>query len=170
MIQHLKIDDQAVDLDVDPGGEDRFTAHIGEHCHSVVYRRIAGNWIHLSVDGRQTAAFVADTPEGKVVMIKGRMWRVEDAAGRPVRRRSIGTDSPRQVTPLMPAVVSGILVKAGESVQKGQGVIVVSAMKMDTTLTAPFDGVVTRINVAEGEKVAPGQVLVDIEAVEAGEG
>lgn len=34
---------------------------------------------------------------------------------------------------------------------------------MDTTLTAPYAGVVTRINVAEGEKVAPKQVLVDIE-------
>jgi biotin carboxyl carrier protein len=36
-------------------------------------------------------------------------------------------------------------------------------MKMDTTLSAPFDGVVARINVAEGEKVSPKQILVDID-------
>jgi len=39
---------------------------------------------------------------------------------------------------------------------------VVSAMKMETTLQAPFSGRVARVNVAEGEKVMPGQVLVDI--------
>jgi 3-methylcrotonyl-CoA carboxylase alpha subunit len=49
-------------------------------------------------------------------------------------------------------------------VEQGQGLLVVSAMKMDTTLTAPFDGVVTQINCAEGDKVTPKQVLVDIEA------
>jgi biotin carboxyl carrier protein len=37
-------------------------------------------------------------------------------------------------------------------------------MKMDTTLSAPFDGVVTGINAAEGDKVTPKQVLVDIAA------
>ncbi|HOS98411.1 MAG TPA: acetyl-CoA carboxylase biotin carboxyl carrier protein subunit [Deltaproteobacteria bacterium] len=39
----------------------------------------------------------------------------------------------------------------------------VSAMKMETTLSAPFPGIVTRINCAEGDKVMPGQILVDIE-------
>ena len=63
----------------------------------------------------------------------------------------------------MPAVVTQILVAQGQTVEKGQGLLVVSAMKMDTILTAPFAGVVTRINVTEGEKVAPKQVLVDIE-------
>ena len=67
----------------------------------------------------------------------------------------------------MPAVVTKILIARGDSVEKGQGVVVVSAMKMDTTLTAPFDGVVTRINVAEGDKVTPKQVLVDITPTEA---
>jgi biotin carboxyl carrier protein len=37
---------------------------------------------------------------------------------------------------------------------------------MDTTLAAPFDGMVTRINVAEGDKVTPQQVLVDIAPTE----
>jgi 3-methylcrotonyl-CoA carboxylase alpha subunit len=66
----------------------------------------------------------------------------------------------------MPAVVTKLLVAEGDPVEKGQGVVVVSAMKMDTTLVAPFDGVVTRINVAEGDKVTPQQVLVDIAPAE----
>ncbi|MRR35573.1 hypothetical protein EG829_13030, partial [bacterium] len=51
----------------------------------------------------------------------------------------------------------------GDTVTKGQGVVVVSAMKMETTLQAPFAGMVTRVNTAEGDKVMPGMILVDIE-------
>ena len=40
-------------------------------------------------------------------------------------------------------------------------------MKMEATLTAPFDARVVRINVAEGDKVMPGDILVDLEAEEA---
>ena len=63
----------------------------------------------------------------------------------------------------MPSVVVRIPVQIGEHVKKGQSVIVVSAMKMETTLCAPFDGTVVKINVAVNDKVAPGQILVEIE-------
>jgi biotin carboxyl carrier protein len=55
------------------------------------------------------------------------------------------------------------MVSEGDEVEKGQSVVVVSAMKMETTLSAPFKGKVTRINVKEGQKVMPGEMLVDIE-------
>jgi len=60
-------------------------------------------------------------------------------------------------------VVISVPVEVGDRVKKGQGVVVLSAMKMETTLTAPFDGTVTQVNAAEGESVSPGQILVDIQ-------
>jgi pyruvate carboxylase subunit B len=48
-------------------------------------------------------------------------------------------------------------------VKQGQSVIVVESMKMETTLTAPSDGRVKAVNVARGDKVMPGQILVDID-------
>jgi biotin carboxyl carrier protein len=63
----------------------------------------------------------------------------------------------------MPSVVVKILVQDGQRVEKGQGVVVVSAMKMETTLTAPHGGIVRKVNVAVGDKASPGQVLVEIE-------
>jgi len=67
------------------------------------------------------------------------------------------------VTPLTPSVVVSVLVKEGDLVEMGQKVVVLSAMKMEVTLTVPFAGKVIGINAAEGDKVAPGQILVDIE-------
>jgi pyruvate carboxylase len=63
----------------------------------------------------------------------------------------------------MPAVVVRIQVSEGDSVKQGQGVIVVESMKMETTLTAPFNGRVRTVNVAVGDKVMPGRILVDID-------
>ncbi|MCU0578664.1 MAG: hypothetical protein MUF69_03870, partial [Desulfobacterota bacterium] len=80
------------------------------------------------------------------------------------RRGSAGLDEePGEVTPPMPAVVVRLLVREGEMVVKGQGLVVVSAMKMETTLKAPMDGVVRKINTALQAKVMPGDRLVEID-------
>jgi 3-methylcrotonyl-CoA carboxylase alpha subunit len=69
----------------------------------------------------------------------------------------------------MPSVVMAALVKVGDLVEKGQEVVVLSAMKMETTLRAPFRGRVIKINAHVGDKVMPGEILVDL-ARETGEG
>ena len=68
----------------------------------------------------------------------------------------------------MPAVVVRILVAEGDMVKKGQGLIVVTAMKMETTLAAPSEGKVIKINTSIDSKVAPGDILVEIEEEEPG--
>jgi Pyruvate carboxylase len=40
---------------------------------------------------------------------------------------------------------------------------VLSAMKMETTLVSPFDGIVKAVNTSSGDKVLPGDILVEIE-------
>ena len=164
----LKYNEETVALEVATKDEGRFKATIGDNQYEAGFQRISDNCLHLVVNGRQTMAFVADTPAGKAVTINGRTWLLEDESTRSSRGRSGPKSGPKAVTPPMPAVVTKILVSAGETVEKGQGLLVVSAMKMDTTLTAPFDGVVTQINCAEGDKVTPKQVLVDIDATKDG--
>lgn len=159
----LKHKEETLALAVEASGEGGFTAAIGDRRVAVAFARISEHQMRLTVDGRQTLAFVAETSDGKAVMIDGRTFLLADERAAGMRSRAGVSNGPKLVTPPMPAVVTQILVSQGQAVEKGQGVIVVSAMKMDTILSAPYAGVVTRINVAEGEKVAPKQVLVDIE-------
>jgi acetyl-CoA/propionyl-CoA carboxylase, biotin carboxylase, biotin carboxyl carrier protein len=158
----LEVNRKPIALEVEIQGDNRFTALIDGKNHQTRYAKISDNTIQLTVDGRQTMAFVADTPEGKAIMVDGRVWLIEDAAAPRNRRKGGPSKEPTDVSPPMPAVVTKIMVAVGDTVVKGQGVVVVSAMKMDMILSAPYDGVVERINAAEGEKVAPTQVLVDI--------
>jgi biotin carboxyl carrier protein len=62
----------------------------------------------------------------------------------------------------MPGLVLRVEVEAGTRVAKGQGLVVLEAMKMENELTAPLAGVVSAIHVRSGEAVAKGTPLVDV--------
>jgi 3-methylcrotonyl-CoA carboxylase alpha subunit len=60
----------------------------------------------------------------------------------------------------MPGKVIRIDVRAGDSVQRGAALLVIEAMKMEHTVTAPADGTVERVHFEVGEQVAEGATLV----------
>ena len=68
-------------------------------------------------------------------------------------------------TPLtapMPGKVSKIVAKAGDTVKKGDVVLMLEAMKMQNEIAAPVDGTVKSINVDVNENVKPGQIMAVI--------
>jgi biotin carboxyl carrier protein len=165
MRYHLIINDQSHSLDVSPGERDSLSiTGTGQEPKQVLYHSLCDGRLFLVVDGKTLDAFVAEGPDGKHIFVNGKTFLVKDADRQPARKRSGSkVDIPEQVTPPMPSVVVRILVEAGDRVKRGQGLVVVSAMKMETTLVAPYDGRVTRINTALNAKVAPGDILVDLE-------
>ncbi len=62
----------------------------------------------------------------------------------------------------MPCNVLEVMVKVGQHVTAGQGVLITEAMKMETEITAPITGIVKAVHVVKGEPVNPGEVLVEI--------
>ena len=64
----------------------------------------------------------------------------------------------------MPGNIVDVLVKEGDKVKTGQAVLITEAMKMETEVQAPIDGTVTAIHIAKGDRVTPGEVLIEIEA------
>lgn len=63
----------------------------------------------------------------------------------------------------MPGTVIRSLVNAGEQVQKGQQLLITEAMKMETTVQAPFDGTIKEVNVKDGEPIQVGDLLIEFE-------
>ncbi len=63
----------------------------------------------------------------------------------------------------MPGLITKVLVKPGDVVQTGQGVIVLEAMKMENELTAPADGTVKAVHVREREAVDKNAILIELE-------
>jgi 3-methylcrotonyl-CoA carboxylase alpha subunit len=123
-------------------------------------------WL-LDVDGCPIRVCLAARGSETWIFIDGETYLVEEpgADDRRPRRRGGPDDQSRQVTPPMPSAVIRILAAEGEMVNRGQPLIVLSAMKMETTLTAPYRGVVKKINAAVGAQVMPGEILMEIEPV-----
>ncbi|MFN3552037.1 MAG: biotin/lipoyl-containing protein, partial [Novosphingobium meiothermophilum] len=63
----------------------------------------------------------------------------------------------------MPGKVISVDVAAGESVTRGQKLMVLEAMKMEHALVAPFDGLVAELNAAPGTQVQVEALLARIE-------
>lgn len=76
------------------------------------------------------------------------------------RKKATG---PGHVTAAMPGSVVDVLVKEGETVTVGQGILVTEAMKMENEIQASVSGTVVNVYVQKGDRVTPGEILVEIE-------
>lgn len=71
-------------------------------------------------------------------------------------------NGPGDISVAIPGTIIGVHVTVGESVKKGQALLVLEAMKMETEIQAPEEGVVKEIWCQKGDKVTPEQVLIQL--------
>ena len=165
MEYRLKTGEAIHSVDVEILEIGKFRATINGSTKEVDYRLVSDHQVHLNIKGRGINAYVAEMEGGKTILINGEPCFLQDADAveKKASKKAGLKRVPEEVTPPMPAVVVRILVKEGEGVKEGQGLVVVSAMKMETTLKAPYPGCVSGIHCSEGDKVSPGMILVEIE-------
>ena len=101
-----------------------------------------GNALHLWVDGD---FFIFEKVESR----------------RQLNRESSGRGG--DVVAPMPGRVAQVLVQPGDSVQRGQTVIILESMKMELEIAAQRDGVVKRVPVEPGSQVDKGMRLLELE-------
>jgi biotin carboxyl carrier protein len=124
---------------------------------------IAPNILSILLEGRSFEISVTPSPNGKLKLQTGsreftaevidpRAW-----SGR--RHGNVEAEGRQQIVAPMPGKVVRLLVKAGEHVEAGQGLLVVEAMKMQNEIRSPKSGTVERILAKEGQPVNAGEVL-----------
>jgi acetyl-CoA/propionyl-CoA carboxylase, biotin carboxylase, biotin carboxyl carrier protein len=74
-----------------------------------------------------------------------------------------GAGEQSALTAPMPGTVIRVLVGEGDNVQPRQPLVVLEAMKMETPIVSPYAAVVRVVHVAEGDRVAGGELLVELE-------
>ncbi|HEY6004790.1 MAG TPA: biotin/lipoyl-containing protein [Anaeromyxobacter sp.] len=77
--------------------------------------------------------------------------------------RKFTVEGRQEVTSPMPGKVVKVLVRAGDEVKQGQGLVVVEAMKMENELKSPKDGKVVEVLAAEGQAVEANAKLCTVE-------
>ncbi len=153
---------------------------LGTHIHDVVRRsadrfEVDGVRLQASViatatsrfegrtETRRTPVFVAREGDRVFAQVGERSYHLT-VVSRAALASSHDSAAPGGLEAPMPGRVTRVNVAVGESVKRGQELIVVEAMKMENALVAPNDGVVKSLAVKVGDMVAPGPALIVIEA------
>ena len=116
-------------------------------------------------DGKSFGLSIEGDAARAAVTIAGHLYDVRLEDERERAARVADRDSVRAggvVSSVMPGVVVEILVRPDETVEKGQPLLILSAMKMQNEIAAPSAGVVSGIHVAPGQAVGTGAKLVTL--------
>ena len=114
----------------------------------------------IEIKGQRMFGAVAQDGPTTWFSLNGEVWTVETAsAGRSARGKSkSSTTDPSQVRAPMPGKIIKIVSSVGTSVNLGDTLIVMEAMKMEYTLKAAAPGTVEEISCEVGQQVTPGPV------------
>ena len=97
------------------------------------------------------------------VLVGETVYPLEILDERRLRMRRAGgkftLEGPQRIDAPMPGKVTRVLVKVGDQVEEGQGLVVVEAMKMENELKSPKAGKVTELHAVEGAAVESGAKL-----------
>lgn len=141
-----KIKGQDVQVDLVKLDEIRYSAIINHRTYIFEISKIDGD-LFLIYKNRKIP-FLVETE--KDLMLK----QMKKASGADLNRSEIKAP--------MPGLVVKIEVSEGQTVSKGQGLIILEAMKMENEIKAPISGMVTKISVVEKQNVEKNSVLMVI--------
>jgi 3-methylcrotonyl-CoA carboxylase alpha subunit len=115
----------------------------------------------LLVGGVKHEVSLVALDDGVVVILGGRNYVIRWAPA--AASSSVEGPTNESVLAPMPGTVTRIAVKSGDSVSKGETLLVLEAMKMEIAMAAPHDGVVKSVAFAVGDMAKEGAELVTIE-------
>ena len=166
----------------------KLKASVNDQDHNLTIHEVEGR-LSIEIDGRQYEVQVYNPEDSSYVLIHDN--HVYDCRVEPVRHsrdsfhvslrnqlhsisiidpRKLRTDEnsdrlhhgPTEISAQMPGKVVRVLVEAGSPVEKGTGIVIVEAMKMQNEMKSPRAGVVVSVNVKPGDTVNAGEVLATV--------
>jgi biotin carboxyl carrier protein len=158
---------EQVQVEVEDAADGRLVLTLQEKRHTVDALALPHGAVSLLVDGQVYDVEFDDVGEEVQVLVRGDVFRVDVADERSLRLRAgaapLKVEGRVVLTAPMPGKVVRVLVKQGEKVQEGQGLLVVEAMKMENELKSPKAGTVTEVFAREGSPVEANAKLLTVE-------
>jgi 3-methylcrotonyl-CoA carboxylase alpha subunit len=124
----------------------------------------ADGLLTVMLDGVRRHIRVLEFDFETAVFIAGDSWRLFEID--PLAAHSDGDAGAGRLTAPMPGRITQLMAEPGTSVQRGQPLMIIEAMKMEHTVAAPADGVVEAVRFAVGDQVEEGTELIAFAAAE----
>jgi biotin carboxyl carrier protein len=173
MIYTYQYNGQSYAVNLEPQPDGNFAATIGNRSYTVHVMPLSdGGWRLQfqpsppaplpSGEGRKSyTLYTAAKSDQRFVSFGGQDYALTVPDKRASRRRASAGGG--DLTAQMPGQVVNVLVNEGDTVERGQTLVILEAMKMEIRVAAPGDGRVKRLLVEKGQVVERGQLLLEIE-------
>lgn len=154
---------------------------INQEAHKATLTRDGDDLTIRLGDKSLTGRLISKTKDSLIIEVNGKRHHIQAAppffsigkrtlqvasARDSKKKKGAGTGSDEMSSP-MPGKVLKVLVNEGDSVELGQGLVVMEAMKMEHTIKAAYPGVVEKVFYNEGDLVDGGVDLVELKKDEA---
>jgi biotin carboxyl carrier protein len=147
--------------------EGRYHVNLDNREYLVDSTSISDNCLSLLVQGKTFTIYFAEANGKGYFSIGGEQFCIQEPSAEQVKAgESDSTDlkeAPTVCSP-MPGKVVKIFVKEGDMVEKGQGLVIVEAMKMENEIRSPIKGRVEKVNFKPGDLVDASQPIIEIKA------
>jgi len=154
-------------IELEPMGEGRLVVALGDKRHEVDALRIGDRTLSILIDGRSHRLDFEELGDEWVLLLNSQEVRVDVVDERRFRLRGatagFSTHGKQLVTAPMPGKIVHVLVRLGDQVREGQGLVVIEAMKMENELKSTKAGKVVELLAAEGSTVEKNAKLVVVE-------
>jgi biotin carboxyl carrier protein len=163
----LKGSKDQVPVDIEPMTGGRFAVMLNGTRHEVDALRLDHGAVSLLIDGDSYNVEFEESGDEVAVLVRNQVSRIDVADERKLRLRAatagFTVEGKQTVTAPMPGKIVKVLVKVGDEVTEGQGLIVVEAMKMENELKSPKAGRIAELFAKEGSTVENNAKLVVVE-------
>ena len=171
MKYYVTIEDRVVEIEIDdtPTGS---TATIEGRTYRLDLRPTSGDALFsLLVENASHEVLVEDADGGMEILVAGELFHtlVQDEWERRlanIQRKTAVETGLTVVRAPMPGQVVRTEVEVGALVKRGQGLVILSAMKMENEIRSPRDGKIVEVHISEGDKVDQNADLITIGPVE----
>ena len=166
-LAQVRGDAEPTQVDVEPLAEGRYAVTLNGVRHQVDALPLSHGAVSLLIDGESFSVEFEEPGDEVAVLVRNQVVSIDVADERRLRLRAgasqFKAEGKQVVCAPMPGKVVKLLVKVGEEVKEGQGLVVVEAMKMENELKSPKAGKVVELLAKEGTTVENNAKLVVVE-------
>ena len=135
---HVNMEDRTYDLRMEQLNDDEFL---------------------LNIEGRIYDTVITANTNSYAVHLNGKSYQLEKKSASKILGMSSARQTQRDVKTAMPGKIVKVLAEEGASMEEGQAVLILEAMKMQNEIKTPKVGILRRIHYKAGESVEAGAVL-----------
>jgi len=155
----MKLNFNDIMLDISSNGK-TFILTLGDKTIQAEVLRAENGKLDLIIDNQRATAYVSFDNSKHWVTVNGQTFVLTKSSGS--RKGGHTHHTAGELTAPMPGQVRAVNISDGDVVTKGQTLLVLEAMKMEIRVHAPWDGVVKKLFVKQGQTVEREQILIEL--------